>query len=118
MSIPLELRGPDSTTSGGVGCRSMEHCFQGPSYTVGVEEEMMIVDGGSYELVNAIESLLEEAPEGEIKPELMESVLEISTDPCRDVPQAGAQLRALRRQVAERAAQQGLKIGSAGPHPV
>jgi carboxylate-amine ligase len=95
----------------------MEHRFQGPSYTVGVEEELMIVDGSSYELANAIEWLLEEAPEGEIKPELMESVLEISTDPCRDVAQAGAQLRALRAQVAERAAQRGLRIGSAGTHP-
>ena len=37
----------------------MEHCFQGPSYTVGVEEELMIVDGGSYELANAIVRLSE-----------------------------------------------------------
>ena len=47
----------------------MEHHFTGPSYTIGIEEELMICDARSFDLVNAIESLLEEAPEGEIKPE-------------------------------------------------
>ncbi|MEY2535689.1 MAG: glutamate---cysteine ligase / carboxylate-amine ligase [bacterium] len=95
----------------------MEHNFVGPSYTIGIEEELMIVDGESYNLVNAIESLLEDATEGEIKPELMESVLEIATKPCRDTTEAGRQLSALRRQARERAAQRGLMIGSAGTHP-
>jgi len=95
----------------------MEHNFTGPSYTIGVEEELMIVDEGSLELANAIESLLQDAPAGEIKPELMESVLEISTDPCRDTPEVAAQLGDLRRQVAASAAARGLRIGSAGTHP-
>ena len=60
----------------------MEHSFIGPSYTLGIEEELMIVHGEGYDLVNAIETLLEDAPAGDIKPELMESVLEILTDPC------------------------------------
>ena len=60
----------------------MDHKFTGPAYTLGIEEELMILDAESLELVNAIESLLEPAPAGEIKPELMESVLEVSTDPC------------------------------------
>src|SRR3954462_1073773 len=95
----------------------MEHDFSGPDYTIGIEEELMIVDGESLDLVNAIESLLAEAPQGSIKPELMESVLEISTDPCDTISQAGTQLRALRRQVMDSANQRGLKIGSAGTHP-
>src|SRR4051795_9510167 len=92
----------------------MEHHFTGPSYTIGIEEELMICDARSFDLVNAIESLLEDAPEGEIKPELMESVLEISTDPCANTGEAGEQLRALRRQVKEAAARRELVIGSAG----
>ena len=44
----------------------------------------MILDAESLELVNAIESLLEPAPSGEIKPELMESVLEVSHRPLRE----------------------------------
>ncbi|HXD65639.1 MAG TPA: carboxylate-amine ligase [Solirubrobacteraceae bacterium] len=95
----------------------MEHRFAGHEYTVGIEEELMILDAQSYELVNAIEAMLETAPEGDIKPELMESVLEISTDPCDDVPEAGRQLRALRKQVVETAATKDLAIGSAGTHP-
>src|SRR5919108_6020076 len=95
----------------------MEHDFTGPSFTIGVEEELMIVDGESFNLVNAIESLLEDSGEGEIKPELMESVLEIATKPCSDTTEAGRQLRALRAQVRDKAAERGLQIGSAGTHP-
>jgi carboxylate-amine ligase len=95
----------------------VEHHFTGPPFTIGIEEELMIVDAETYELVNAVESLLEPAPVGEIKPELMESVLEISTDPCADAAQADAQIRALRRQVSETAATKGFAIGSAGTHP-
>src|SRR3954462_13645719 len=95
----------------------MDHHFTGPSYTIGVEEELMIVDERSFDLVNAIESLLEEAPDGEIKPELMESVLEIATRPCNNTVEAGIQLRSLRRQVRETAARRNLAIGSAGTHP-
>ena len=95
----------------------MEHRFVGHAYTLGIEEELMILDAESLELVNAIEALLEPAPVGEIKPELMESVLEISTDPCENIAQAGEQLRALRTQVSATAAGKKLAIGSAGTHP-
>jgi carboxylate-amine ligase len=95
----------------------MEPNFSGPAYTVGIEEELMILDGSSYALVNAIDDLVEKSPHGEIKPELMESVLEISTNPARDLREADRMLRALRRQVRDKAAQHGLTIGSAGTHP-
>jgi carboxylate-amine ligase len=102
----------------------MDHAFTGPSYTIGIEEELMIVDQSSFELVSAIESLLEDARapstksmDGDIKPELMESVLEIATKPARNTAEAGVQLRALRDQVRMTAAQRGLTIGSAGTHP-
>src|ERR1700733_8921498 len=95
----------------------MDHNFVGHAYTIGIEEELMIVDGRSLDLVNAIEAMLEPAPLGEIKPELMESVLEISTDPCANVPEAGDQLRALRRQVCATAISKEMAIGSAGTHP-
>src|SRR6201994_2421160 len=95
----------------------MDHNFAGHAYTIGIEEELMIVDGRSLDLVNAIEAMLEPAPLGEIKPELMESVLEISTDPCASVSEAGEQLRALRRQVCATADAKEMAIGSAGTHP-
>jgi glutamate---cysteine ligase / carboxylate-amine ligase len=95
--------------------------FTGPSYTLGIEEELMILDRGSWDLVNAIEDLLADSggddEELGIKPELHESVLEIATKPCADTREVGAELRGLRRQVAEIASARGLAIGSAGTHP-
>ncbi len=107
-----------------VRSRPMDHNFTGPSYTIGVEEELMIVDSETFDLVNAIESVLEDAgasniegESGEIKPELMESVLEIATKPCAGVLQAGEQLRTLRHRVRDITGKRGLSIGSAGTHP-
>jgi carboxylate-amine ligase len=95
----------------------MEPKFSGPAYTVGIEEELMILDAETYALVNAIDDLVEDTPAGAIKPELMESVLEISTNPCEDMREASSQLRALRRQVRDAADRKGLTIGSSGTHP-
>ena len=44
-------------------------------------------------------------------------MLEIATKPCQDTREAGAELRGLRRQVAEIAGRRDLAIGSAGTHP-
>src|SRR5881227_2085619 len=97
----------------------MEHRFTGPSYTLGIEEELMIVDSETLELQNSIEAMLEALPqaEGQVKPELMESVLEIATTPCKNTREAGAQLRDLRRLTQRTASDLGLAIGSAGTHP-
>src|SRR5436190_24100044 len=71
----------------------VEHRFTGPSYTLGVEEELMIVDAETLELVNGIETMLEAMPatEGDVKPGLMEAVLEIATTPCKDAREAADQ---------------------------
>ncbi len=95
----------------------MDDNFSGPNYTIGIEEELMILDAESLELVNAVESLLEGAHPERVKPELMESVLEIATSPQPNAAEASAELRALRQQVAARAAERGLTIGAAGTHP-
>ena len=96
----------------------MDHHFDGPRYTVGIEEELMILDSSSLDLVNAIDSILgEDPPSGEIKPEFLESVLEIATSPCSDVASVGAELLALRGIARDRARARGLQIGAAGTHP-
>ncbi|MEK6229145.1 MAG: carboxylate-amine ligase [Actinomycetota bacterium] len=101
----------------------MEHRFTGPSYTLGIEEELMIVDAETLELTNSIERLLADyaasgsTTEGEVKPELMESVCEIATTPCESLDDAGRQLDALRREVADITGRRGLTIGAAGTHP-
>src|SRR5215203_4591498 len=96
----------------------MDAKFTGPSYTLGVEEELMILDGETFALANEIEAVVEAYEgDGEVKPELLQSVLEIATPPCEDVAEAGEHVRRLRREVSEAAASKGLAIGSAGTHP-
>jgi carboxylate-amine ligase len=99
----------------------VEHRFTGPSYTLGIEEELMIVDAETLDLTNSIEGLLADLEEvekdGHVQPELMESVCEIATTPCHDTREAGQELRALRRTVQQVASERGLAIGSAGTHP-
>ena len=100
--------------------RAVEHSFTGPSYTIGVEEELMIVDAETLDLSNSIEALLKGIPQdlvGEVKPELLESVCEIATTPCKNTQEVAEQLRNLRRVTQETAAKEGLAIGSAGTHP-
>ena len=82
----------------------------------------MILDPETLDLSNSIEAMLEALPgsaggEPQVKPELMESVLEIATTPTRNTREAGGQLRALRREVVQAAADRGLAIASAGTHP-
>src|ERR671917_82580 len=96
----------------------MEAKFSGPSYTLGVEEELMILDGGSLALANRIDDVLDAyGGNGDVKHELLQSVLEIATTPCANVAEAGDQLRALRREVGDAAGRHGLCIGASGTHP-
>src|SRR5215216_3717388 len=110
VSGPRHLRGPVM----------LEHNFGGTPFTLGIEEELMICDAESLDLAQAIEVILGDLPEdvpGQVKPELMQSVLEVATLPCGGVAEAGQQLRELRRCVREVAARNGLAIGAAGTHP-
>ena len=48
---------PPTSSSDAVDAVTMprvEHRFTGPSYTIGIEEELMIVDAETLELVNSI----------------------------------------------------------------
>ena len=98
----------------------LDHKFGGTPFTLGIEEELMICDAETLELAQAIDVILGDLPEdlpGEVKPELMQSVLEVATRPCKDITEAADQLRQLRRCVREVAARNGLAIGAAGTHP-
>jgi glutamate---cysteine ligase / carboxylate-amine ligase len=98
----------------------LEHKFTGPSFTIGVEEELMILDPDGWGCAQAIDSLVEEMGpdyENRVKPELMKSVLEIATTPCESVAEAGAQLVELRNAVIDGAARLGLAIAASATHP-
>ena len=97
----------------------LTHNFNGTPFTLGIEEELMICDAETLELTQGIEQVLEAIPDlqGYVKPELMQSVLEVATLPCADVGEAAAQLTGLRRCVIEVAEGLGMAIGAAGTHP-
>ena len=98
----------------------LDHKFTGTPFTLGIEEELMICDAETLELSQSIEVILGDLPDdltGYVKPELMQSVLEVATLPCGSVAEAGGQLRTLRRTVREIGARNGLAIGAAGTHP-
>ena len=55
--------------------------------------------------------------DGQVKPELMESVLEVATTPCRSIARGGRRAARSAGAGAAAAAERGLAIGSAGTHP-
>lgn len=80
----------------------------------------MLLDPETFDLSHGIEEVLAAVPpdrEGQIKPELFQSVLEIATMPCGSVAEAGAELGELRRLVREIAAQHDMLVGAGGTHP-
>lgn len=98
----------------------IEHKFTGTPFTVGIEEELMLLDADSLDLVSGISELLGAMPselEGQIKPELFQSVLEVATVPCAGVPEAVAELAKLRQVVVDLAGGFGMKVGAGGTHP-
>ena len=80
----------------------------------------MLLEKSGLGLAQGIETILENVPaelEGQVKPELMQAVLEIATTPCPDIRSAGEQLAILRRAVSDIAEANGMLIAAAATHP-
>ncbi|MGZ8782753.1 MAG: carboxylate-amine ligase [Gaiellaceae bacterium] len=86
----------------------------GRSLTVGIEEELMLLDPETLGLAPGVEQLL--GPEG-LKTELFSCLVETNTPVCDSVDEALGELRRLRGLVAEGAARHGLVLAAAGAHP-
>jgi carboxylate-amine ligase len=91
----------------------------GRALTLGVEEELMILDAGtlaqrpaSRELIPAVA-----ASRGTVKTELFQSVIELNTDICDSPADAAVVVRGLRRSTIEAAEGLGCVIAGAGSHP-
>jgi glutamate---cysteine ligase / carboxylate-amine ligase len=115
---------PPSITGKGfaAGGSVLDHKFGAtPPYTLGVEEEYMLLDPETFDLVQHVDTVLtavqEEEFVGRLGPELMQSVLEISTPICRTSADVDRELRKLRGYVTSLAREQELRVGSAGTHP-
>jgi glutamate---cysteine ligase / carboxylate-amine ligase len=115
---PATITGKSFAPGGSV----LDHNFgKGDPYTLGVEEEYMLLDGETLDLVQHVEAVLA-ATEGheleeQVNPELMQSVLEIATPVCRTPADVERELRRLRTYVTGLASEQEMRVGSAGTHP-
>jgi carboxylate-amine ligase len=92
-----------------------------PPLTLGVEEELMILDAVSLDQVGAVERILagldgEQLP-GQAKTELHASIFELTTHPAPDSQHVLDALVGLRRAAAAAAEAEGLAIAAAGTHP-
>jgi carboxylate-amine ligase len=100
----------------------LDHAFgTSDPYTLGVEEEYMLLDAETLDLVQHVDTVLAAVSghelEQRINPELMQSVLEVSTPVCRTPADVAEQLRALRTYVCAIALERDMRVGSAGTHP-
>lgn len=85
--------------------------------TLGVEEELMLLDAETFLPAAASHLLVGEVDAGTLKTELHASVIELATPVCRDVAEAVASLRELRLEAAARATEHGVVIAAGGAHP-
>jgi carboxylate-amine ligase len=115
---PASITGKGFAAGGSV----LDHAFgKSDPYTLGVEEEYMLLDSETFDLVQHIDTVLSASSghelESRINPELMQSVLEIATPVCHTAADVEAELRKLRGFVCEIARERGMRVGSAGTHP-
>ena len=93
------------------------HFGESAALTVGIEEELMILDAETLQPAGAVELFVGEAEGGRLKTELHASVVELNTDICPDVASAVEAVRCLRAAAARIAAANGLVVAAAGAHP-
>jgi carboxylate-amine ligase len=90
-------------------------------FTLGIEEEFQIVDPTTRELRSHVSEFLEEGKMilGEqIKPEMIQSMIEVGTGICHNIQEARADISNLRGIIALLAEKNGLKIVAASTHPI
>src|SRR5688572_27178192 len=89
-------------------------------FTVGVEEEFQIVDPQTWELRSHVSQLLESSTPAlgeQIKRELHQSIVEVGTKICDNVPELRDEILRIRRELTGGAERVGLAVAAAGTHP-
>ncbi|MET0102486.1 MAG: carboxylate-amine ligase [Sedimenticola sp.] len=92
-----------------------------PSFTIGIEEEYMLVDRETRNLISeAPASMLSECEallQGQVSPEFLQCQIEVGTHVCKSLHEARNELAYLRRTVATVAERHGLALVAASTHP-
>ena len=92
-----------------------------PPFTIGIEEEYLLVDPETRDLAidvpDALMAECERRLEEQVSPEFLQSQIEIGTRVCDNRKQAARELARMRKTVAEVAAEHGLAPIAASTHP-
>ncbi len=92
-----------------------------PPFTIGIEEEYLLVDRETRDLaVDVPDALMIECErrlEGQVSPEFLQSQIEVGTRVCGNIKQAAQELAQMRQTVAEVAGEHGLAPIAASTHP-
>jgi len=92
-----------------------------PTFTIGIEEEYQTVDPDTRDLRSHIQvELLEKGKlrlQERVKAEMHQSVVEVGTSVCKNIKDARAEVKALRREIIRLANENGLRVASVATHP-
>jgi carboxylate-amine ligase len=90
------------------------------SFTLGVEEEYMVLDPQSLELKSHEQRIVQEGQKvikDKVKAEMHQAVVEVGSDICQDVDEAFTDIALLRTTISGIAEGLGFAMGAAGTHP-
>src|SRR3989442_5271340 len=92
-----------------------------PTFTIGIEEEYQTVDPSTRDLRSHIHAeILEKGKlllQERVKAEMHQSVVEVGTSVCQNIKEAKAEVKKLRRHMADLAKENGLRLAAAAKHP-
>jgi carboxylate-amine ligase len=98
-----------------------QHFGESAAWSLGVEEEVLILDAESLALAPGVAEVVAAAEgrelPGVLKMELLASMVELATDVCASPQEALESLRELRAAADDAARTAGLRIAAAGTHP-
>ena len=89
-------------------------------FTLGVEEEYMVLDPLSKELKSHEQKIVTDGQKiimDKVKAEMHQAVVEVGTDICADVDEAFVDIATLRKTISGIAESHGLWMGASGTHP-
>lgn len=90
------------------------------TFTLGVEEEYMVLDPASRELKSHEQKIVQEGQKvikDKVKAEMHQAVVEVGTDICADADEAFSDVSHLRKTIHDIAQSLGFGVGAAGTHP-
>lgn len=89
-------------------------------FTLGVEEEYMVIDPATRELKSHEQKIVTEGQKvirDKVKAEMHQAVVEVGTDICQNIDEAFQDVSTLRKTISHIAGDLGLWVGASGTHP-